>query len=271
MQFDTATGQLSGVVTGSGVHPVVFECTDAWGAVATASLTVDAAAGVNLSRRGLTEKAPLGSTHGQYLTRYLELTAGTSLTVTMSGGGANKTRPQLALVDSAGAPADIAAWTKSTANSVRLKSFPVPRTGRWFLRATAAPGYAGKVKLSYSISPRTVWTSSATAGPATSPEYAFSAPPGARLSIVAQSPKGSSALPRIVAVVAPDGSDLLPGGVVSESGTKATFTTKTPLAGGDHQVRFAARDANEGPISWTVRLRLPKSYTFAMPEVAAGE
>jgi hypothetical protein len=41
--------------------------------------------------------------------------------------------------------------------------------------------------------------------------------------------------------------------------------------GGDYRVTSAARDANAGSVSWTVKLALPKRYEFALPDLAAGE
>jgi hypothetical protein len=203
--------------------------------------------------------------------RYMELTANARLGVAVSGGGSAAGGPRLKLFDASGTELDLSTFTKSTAKSATLKKFVVPATGRYFLVVLPALGSLGKMKVTTTIAPPATWTSAGDVGPAANPSFVFSAPPGSFVSISAKSVKPSLALPRITSIVAPDGTDLAPGGRYVEKGRTATFALKTPLSGGDYRVVFGPRDANAGAVSWTVKLRMPGRYMFALPDLVAGE
>src|SRR6185436_13732131 len=116
------------------------------------------------------------------------------------------------------------------------------------------------------------WTSHATLGPAATADFAFAAPPGAKLSVSAKpTTRTDLVLPRIVSITAPDGTDLVPAGRTLEKGKTASFALKTPLDGGDYRVAFGARDAGAGDVTWTVKLHVSKRYLFALPDLPAGE
>ena len=50
-------------------------------------------------------------------------------------------------------------------------------------------------------------------------------------------------------------------------GNSATLKVALPLAGGNHTVRIGAREGATGPVSYSIKLKKPKGYPFAMEDV----
>ena len=266
-----ADGTLHGDVLSRGSGAMSFRCRDAAGAVASRGVALDAAAAVPLAKRKSSETISFGPGVAAYADRFMELTGGCLLGITFAGGSKDGAAPQIRLTDAAGQTIDLTQWTKASKKSVAVKGFVVPATGRYFLTVTPAAGFEGKAKLGVTIAPQATWTAGATIGPSAPSEFRFSAPPGSLVSISAKAGKGSAALPKILSFAGADAVDLLPGGKVTEKGGSVTFSSKTALSGGDYAVTFSTRDANVGAVTWSVKLKTPKTYTFAMPDVAAGE
>jgi hypothetical protein len=270
-QIDASTARLSGTPTLPGLATAMVSCTDRWGAVALQSVSFDVATLVDLTRKKSSDSLTFESGGADHVTRALELTAGSSVQIAMTGGRVGDSPPQLALTDSAGSEVDLAPYKRTTRNAVSVKGLVIAETGRYFLTATPADNFTGKSKLTVAVSPRGAWPSGATLDAGATSEFRFSAPPGALLSIAVKAPKGSAALPRIVSVTGPDATDPMAGGSTIEKNASAKFATKVPLAGGDYRVVFGTRDATTGPVTWTVKVKLPKLYEFALPDLVAGE
>lgn len=272
VDIEAATDLVTGTPPQPGPGSALVRCTDRWGAIALRSLSLDAATLADVGTRKSSETLAFEFGGATQVTRALELTEGTSLSVTFTGGRTANGSPTLAITDSTGAAIDLAPYVKTTNRAIAVKRLIVPATGRYFVTASPASGFTGKCKLTIAVSARATWPGGATidAGGPTK-EYRFAVPPGAKVSIVAKAAKGSTALPRIVSVTAPDATDLLPGGKTVERGASAKFSSKEPLAGGDYLVTFSTRGGTEGAVVWTVKLDLPKRYEFEMPDVPAGD
>ena len=266
-----ASGRISGSPSATGSSSALVECTDRWGAVALQTVTFDAGALADLSRRKTSEKLVFESGGAGHVTRALELTEGSLLSVTLTGGRVGDEPPQLAFTDSAGVEIDLAPFTRTTKRAVAVKGLVIPATGRWFLTATVAPQFAGRVRLTIGVTPRAAWPAAATIDAGGMEDFEFSAPPGALVSVAVRAAKGSAAVPTVLHVIGPDEIDLAPAGRTSEKTGSATFSSRTPLAGGDYLVVIGARDGTAGEITWTVKLRLPRAYEFSMPDVPAGD
>ena len=266
-----ASGRISGSPSATGSSSALVECTDRWGAVALQTVTFDAGALADLSRRRTSEKLVFESGGAGHVTRALELTEGSLLSVTLTGGRVGDEPPQLAFTDSAGVEIDLAPFTRTTKRAVAVKGLVIPATGRWFLTATVAPQFAGRVRLTIGVTPRAAWPAAATIDAGGMEDFEFSAPPGALVSVAVRAAKGSAAVPTVLHVIGPDEIDLAPAGRTSEKTGSATFSSRTPLAGGDYLVVIGARDGTAGEITWTVKLRLPRAYEFSMPDVPAGD
>jgi hypothetical protein len=267
---DPSTGGFVGVPTSETSGEVQIECRDAAGAVGSGRFVLTSATPVDLVHKHAAETVVLTMQSPPTVERFFELTADARLGVVVTGGGSAAGGPRMHLYDASGAELDVSASTKSTAKSVALRKFVVPATGRYFLTVQPAVGSLGKMRIATTIAPPATWTSAGDVGPSAQSEYDFSAPPGSFLSISAKSANASLALPRIESILAPDGTDLLPGGKSLEKAKSASFSLSTPLAGGDYRVVFGPRDVNAGSITWSVKLRMPGKYTFALPDLAAG-
>ncbi len=264
-------GKLTGTPTSSGAFDATLQCVDAAGASVEWGVSFTSAAQVDLTKKKASESVAFTTTSATSVERYVELTRGALLGVQVKGGGANGKGPTISLADATGAPIDLSAWTKATTKSATVKGFPAPATGRYFLVIAPAVGFQGTLKDTVTVAPAASFSSSASVGPGTNSDFLFSAPPGALVAVFASSVKPGVALPHVVSLVGPDGTDLVPGGKLVEKGKTASFSSKTALVGGDYHVVFGARDANAGDIQWTVKLKLPKTDTFALPDLAAGE
>jgi hypothetical protein len=272
LSLSHATGVLSGDVAAAGVSLVTVTCADASGARITRTFEITAADTASLVRRRFSNRSTFAPGGAAHVDRFVELVAGTSLTVTFTGGAKDGAMSQITLLGPDGEPIDLTSWTTTTRKSVKVKAFPVPSTGRYFITARPAPGFVGKAKLAVSIAPRAKWVDAATAGVANLIEYAFSAPPGATISATVKAATAASpALPRIVSIQDAADAELLPTGTYAEKGGTATFKTKTALAGGDYRVFFSTRGGTSGPIAWTVKVKVPKKFLFALPDVTAGQ
>jgi hypothetical protein len=269
--LEESTGALHGDLASAGGGPVTFRATDACGALALRVLQLDAAGRAELSGGKSSAKLTFAGDVPSRSVRYLEAVAGATIGISAKGGSQDGVLPTLVLTDPDGQVVDLTQWTKATAKAITVKGFPAPTTGRYFVTFTPAPGFSGKAKLSVSLKPRSAWSSGATLTLDETSEYAFSAPPGAKLSIVVKAEKGSAALPRIVSLTDAEDADLLASGTVTEGATTAVFKATIPLAGGDYRVVFGTRDGTSGPVTCNVKLKLPKAYEFALPDVAAGD
>jgi hypothetical protein len=270
VSLDATTGAVVGAITAPTDLTVTFACADASGAIARTSVFARAGSIIDLTKKKLVEKATFDVSKSS-IVRYMELTEGAVLGITLTGGANGTHLPTIALADGASAPIDVAQWIKSTPKVTTLKGYVVPATGRYFVTIVVGDGFQGDVKLQVTVAPKSVWTSHAAVAPTAPAEYEFSAPPGALVTITAKASKGGLALPHVASIVAPDGSDLVGVGKLVESRGSAKFTSKTPLDGGSYRVVFAARDAGVGDVAWTVKLKLPKLYTFALTDLPAGE
>jgi hypothetical protein len=270
LTLNAASGRLTGTPTADGAARVELACTDSAGATVTRGFDVEVAKLADLTRRKSVESVTLAAGASPALLRSFEATAGSLIGVAVRGGGFAGVAPELHVYDAAGTEWDLLQWTRTRPKSVSVRGAPLPATGRWFLTVKAAAGFEGKLKLTITIAPPKSIASTGELS-ATPTEFAFSAPPGALVTVTAKAGKGSAALPRIVSVTGPDAVDLVPGGKTAEKGGKATFSSKTPRAGGDWKVVFATRDGTAGDVAWTVKLKLPKTYDFALPDLPAGE
>ncbi len=270
MAMGSPPGRVVAESAGPTKGPVTFRCTDAAGATTVSAVAIPTAVLLDLTKKKSSEKVAVVPGSG-VVRRCFEVTAGALLSVTVKGGAVGATLPAVRLHDSAGQSVDLGAWTTSTPKQVVVKGWPAPATGRWFLEVEPAATFDGALKLSVKIAPRSTWAFSGEVGPETLLPFAFSAPPGARLSISAKSPRDSAAVPRLVSVLGPGDVDLVPGGRTTDKRTSVAFGTKVPLEGGDYRGILGARDDGVGPIEWTVKLRLPRSYAFALDDVPAGD
>lgn len=190
----------------------------------------------------------------------------------MTGGGFKKESPDLRLRDASGAALDLGAVLKRTPKGATLRKLVIPETGRYFLDVVAATGFVGKVKFTVTIVPPAKFTATLPVDSAAGPvEVPFSAPPGAKLTIAAKPAKKSAGRPSIVAITGPGDADVLATGAVKTKRTTTTFTSATPLAGGDYVLTLGAQEGTAGPLTYTVTLKLPKTYDFDMAGVPAGD
>ena len=268
MILDTSSGLIHGTPQQGRTGGLDFTCADACGRVVR-TLVFDVANVVDLASRKAGETIEFGGILPTVAPRAVELTGGTLLSITLKGGSLDDVLAQIVVTDAAGTPVDLAQWTKTTKKSVTVKGWPVPASGRWFISARVAPRFAGKAKLSFAITPKAAWPGGAEVGPAPA-EFTFAAPPGAGLTITARTVSGT-AVPRIVSVRDASGVDLAPAGTSKETAAAASFKAAGPLAGGDYRVQFASRDGSSGALSWTVKLKLPRVFSFELPDVPAGD
>lgn len=264
------TGAISGTPLAGGVFVPRIGRSDACGAVAERFLTLEVAGAVDLTKRKSSETLVLGTASPSRILRHLELLRGSSLDVDVKGGVYGGNAPNVTLVASDGTPVDLGSHAKAGRKGVKIRGVPIPATDRYFLSVAHAPGSSGKMTVVCAVDPPE--GASATLPAAADPaETAFSAPPGAQVTVTVKSAKKSAALPRIVSLLDGGGADLLPGGTVKEKGKTATFRSTVPLGGGDYRLLTAARDGTAGDVVVSVRLKLPKTYDFALPDLPAGD
>ena len=271
LSLDAATGSIAGTPTAERFDTVILECHDACGASVSAGFAFAAAAPVDLTRRRWSEKIEFTATSPAVAFRYLELTGGATLSFEVKGGATKTAGQELRLYDATGAEIDLAPYTKSKKGVVRVAGLIVPSTGRYFLTCEPAGGFVGKLSLTARAAPRTSWPGALSIAAGGTSEVTFAAPPGAKLSVSAKGVQPGDALPRIAAIIGPDGADLVPGGKSAEKGRTVVFSTRTKLLGGDHRVVLSARDGTAGDVAWTVKLAAPGRYDFGLPDLPAGD
>ena len=271
LSLNGAAGVIQGNLAGPSAGPIGVQCSDVTGAFHVGSLTIPTAPLVDLEKKHWKETVTIPESGPVPVLRYLELTAGALLRIDVKGGGQIDEGPSARLADADGNEVDLAPWSRSTIKSLSVRGAVVPATGRYYLYVVPAPEATGKMKISVSVAPRTSWTSVADLDAANVLEIPFAAPPGARVSVSVKAAKGSAALPRIVSLLDADDADLLATGRIREKAGSASFSSGTPLLGGDYLLRISTRDASTGAATYRITLKAPQKYEFELTDVASGD
>jgi hypothetical protein len=267
------TGEVAGTPTEGTTAATVFTCTDRAGAAGSRGVLLYCASLADVTKRRSSGSLRVRGTVYPATARYLELTEGCLLDVTVTGGGAARVGPTLRLLAPDGSEADLGTALNASSHGARIRRFRVPSTGRWFVAVDAASGFKGTLRFAVAITPPAKWTAtlaidSAAPSPA---ETRFSAPPKAKLAISVAPVKHGTAKPVLLDVVGPGGASLLATGTARTKGQTVTFTSPTALAGGDYRVIVSAADGFPGDVVCIVTLRLAKTFDFELPDLAAGD
>jgi hypothetical protein len=270
LSLNGVAGVIHGDLAGPSAGPVAVECSDVTGALHVGTLTIPTAPLVDLEKKHWKETVTIPEGGPVPVLRYLELTAGALLRIDVKGGGQIDEGPSARLFDADGAEVDLAPWSRSSIKSLSVRGAVVPATGRYYLYVVPAPEATGKVKVSVSIAPRTSWASLAALDAVDVLEVPFSAPPGTRVSVSVKASKGSTALPHILGLLDADDADLLATGRIREKAGSASFSSGTPLLGGDYRLRISTRDGTSGAATYRITLKTPQKYGFELADVPSG-
>src|SRR6185503_13341529 len=119
-------GSVSGTVTAAGATPPTFRATDACDAAVEKELPIVVAGALDLTKGKASERFIFGTGGVAQASRYLELTAGTKLSITLSGASTKTEFAQVLLTDSAGNAIDLSARSKATKKATSVKGYVVP-------------------------------------------------------------------------------------------------------------------------------------------------
>ena len=258
---------LSGRPTSIGTSSFRLRCTDAFGISAERSFTLDVAPVADLRKK---LKYALATADGTtQIIHALELVAGTRLDVTVKFKRTSTPPVRLEVLSGDGAPAPGVRVSKS---GTQLKGLEIPVTGRYFVRVTPLAPFAGKVVLSVKVTPPTKAKGSATIAEGTTREIRLGTLAGARVSLTVKRAKGSSASPTIVSVKDDTGTELLKPIDVRTLAKSAVAKLKLSGAvrGGTLTVTIGTLPGAGGAVTWSAKIKQPKSYDFTAPELPAG-
>jgi hypothetical protein len=151
-----------------------------------------------------------------------------------------------------------------------VRRYPIAATGRYFIVLHPTPGFVGSMKLQVAATATKSWKATSPLDPASAPiGVDFSALPGSTVVVTVAAARGSKALPTIASLTDEDGGELLVPAELKPSKTGAKLTVKTPLAGGAYHVVLADAGATPGDVTWTIKIKPPKGYPFALPDLVA--
>ena len=267
--FNPATGVLTGTPTEAGRKLLVYKLTDAAGAATERGYALVVAPLADLRRGSDKEKITIAQAQsGIDVVRCVELLADTTLAIKLKVQRTNDAAIDLLLLDPTETPADLTPWAAVKPDSITVKGFPVPVTGRWFVVARPAPGFDGRVTLQISVKAPGTRRGATTFSDAGNPvDVAFSALPGSKLVVSTKSAEGSDALPTITSLRDADGNELLLPEDVHTTRRGVALRVRERLVGGDYVVTFATGNLVPGDVSWTIALSSPKGYRFGLPEL----
>jgi hypothetical protein len=271
--LEESTGRITGTPTAARTAPLAVSLVDRAGAAASGAMLLRCAGSGGLAKKHSTSSVKVKAGGATGTTRFLELTEGCLLDVAVTGGGARGKGPTLRLLAPDGSAADLGTKLRTNSRGATLNRFAIPSTGRWFVAVDAAPGFKGTMRVALTISPPKSWTATLAAdAEAPSPAVLrFSAPPGAKLVVTLTPVSGGSARPVLADVLGPDEASLLATGTLGGTAPTVTFSTAAALVGGDHRVLVSAEPGFAGDVVCTVKLKLPRTYTFSLPDLPAGE
>ena len=191
----------------------------------------------------------------------LRLLAGERLKVIAKRGKKSPLVPRADLIDAIGD--DVAfdpALKKDTSSKSLLKNVPVPTTGSFFLTIEGDPtGPTGTYSLKTAVKPAPKIPTVVDTITGASDEHVveFDARPGTRLDVVVSAAKKSDVIPRVVAVLDPDGVevDLQADGVKRKQTTTKDILKKVTLgAFGTYRLVIGGEGASQG--DFTAKLKL---------------
>jgi hypothetical protein len=206
------------------------------------------------------------TSNGAPALRYVELLAGAELSIVVAHRGSMPVAVKR--YDASQNPVDLGDAVTTKKGRVTVKKFVVPTTGRYFIELTPDASFKGRVSLRMNATPQTRFTGTATLDASGAPVVVpFLAPPGAKLSARVAPARKSAARPTISGVTDDAGTQLLVPKELRESKTGATLAARKPLIGGDCALTIAPRGGFAGDVVWTVSLKLPRRFSFALPDV----
>ena len=151
----------------------------------------------------------------------------------------------LELLDGSAQPIDVSKYVRTSKRSLVIRKFPVPATGRYFVRVSATRASIGNLVLDVRAKPPKKDGDELVLDPESAPlQVLVGALDGARLQLGVRSGKKSAARPVFASVTVPV------GGLV------------TVVIGG-------ADGGSAGPIIWSAKLTSGKGYGLALPDVTS--
>jgi hypothetical protein len=266
----SSAGTVSGTPPQAGRFLVTVTCADSAIAPATQGFALDVAGLVDLTKGRSSETIAFASVTSHDVVRFAELVAGTTVDIALTVKSKSLKPFDLLLLGPDQTPLSLAGHETVKRTSIAVKRFPIVATGRYFIVLHPSPGFEGSMKLQVAATATRAWKSTAQLEPAGAPiGVDFSALPGSTLTVTVAAAKKSKALPTIASVTDEDGAELLVPAELKPSKTGAKLTMKTPLAGGDYHVVFSDAGTESGDVTWTIAVRPPKGYPFALPDVVA--
>jgi Bacterial pre-peptidase C-terminal domain len=214
-----------------------------WFFAPPASAAVDLEVSLKTSSRGTI------SDPDEIETYRFEATAGTVLSVTVSGKGMDL---EISLIDpgSSAVPIDLASGFSDRGSKVSLKKYTLESTGTWILRISSAE--AGDYKLKLEGKPAKKIKDTYTVASSGSEALTVSAPAGSTVRLSARRASGSAAEPRFGDF---DGSDRTEDG---KSSTKSHAVEVEDVTGGDLPLVLKNVGGTGGDIKVTVKITAPK-------------
>jgi hypothetical protein len=192
----------------------------------------------------------------------VELLAGQKLTFTAKASRRSALRPNVDLYDVAGAAQSVDAKqrvTKPTLAAVNL--WPVPATGTYLLGVRAAPGGStGLYDLTTKARPAPKPKFPAGSFDAVNEvdEFAFDAFAGSKLTVTLKRSRGSTAVPRVLSVIAPDGTSVPLDGAVRKSTVALDLLKNVVLPQfGGYRIRVQGSAGTVGGYTVTIAVKAP--------------
>jgi Putative Ig domain/Beta-propeller repeat len=270
VKLDQKTGVLS---ANSVAAAFKFQCDlkDASGATAQRAVSVSVAPRMSLSaKKNREELLILPGTAGPRF-RFLELLAGSELTLKLKLIGEGDLHAEVRLLDPQEAPLLLAPYLKTKKKSLRCKAIPILKTGRYFLRIDVTTGFGGAVvRLDVEAeAPKTI-TGMGTITSGEPIEVVIPVLAGSKISATVKAAKKSLASPGVASLTDAKGTNALYSAKVKEKSNKVTVKVKVPMAGGNATATLIGREGTSGAIIWKFKVSRPTLYDLDLPSLPSG-
>ncbi len=267
--FDGATGQVLGTPSAIARELMTFQLTDAAGAVVSAPFALVVVPLADLGKGKYRQKIAISAEQStRDVVRCVEALAGTTMDIKLKVKSATESAVDLLLLDPKETPVDLGAYRTVKPNSVTVKDYLVPATGRWFVVVRPTPGFEGSVSLQIAVKAPGSRKGATTFDDAGEPvEIPFSALPGSKLVVATKSAKESGAVPTITSLKDADGNELLVPAELRTTRKGATLKVRERLLGGDYVVTFAPGNATPGDVFWSIGVSSPRGYHFELTDL----
>ena len=184
--------------------------------------------------------------------------AGSLLTVVAQPSGNSGVKPRVELLDQSMAPLDTSGFESSKGKTFKIKKFPAPYTGQYFLRATSKNGQTGLYRVRLKGKPVKEGSASGViSAVAELDDVSFAARANSSLSGTIKRKSGDLE-PLLVEVVGPAGAVSLTNKLkLKGDGTKLTFTgVQLPLLG-EYALRLTGQSGTTGDYKVSFELDAP--------------